>query len=136
MVYPVLTSFLVLTNCKFSLDLDFGRPRRYRSNTAVRLQKMDEERKIAANTRHIRWEKNPVPLTGQSNHVVPLTFPFIPHKIPLCLQYYYSSYTNWLATNRRSIWITKYLDSGENLWLEWRNLKLPNCTKIQIFMYT
>uniref|UniRef100_A0A1B6M5E6 Uncharacterized protein n=1 Tax=Graphocephala atropunctata TaxID=36148 RepID=A0A1B6M5E6_9HEMI len=37
-------------------DLDFGRPRRYRSNTAVRLQKMDEERRVAASVRHVRWE--------------------------------------------------------------------------------
>lgn len=48
----------------FCLDLDFGR-HRHRSNTAQRLQKMDEERKRASNTRHIKWEKCPVTLTGK-----------------------------------------------------------------------
>ncbi|XP_065210665.1 target of rapamycin complex 2 subunit MAPKAP1 [Planococcus citri] len=37
-------------------DLEFGL-RRQRSNTAIRLEKMDRERKEAANITHIKWEK-------------------------------------------------------------------------------
>lgn len=43
--------------------MDFG-GHRLRSNTAQRLEKMDQERKKAAKTKHIKWEMNPVALTS------------------------------------------------------------------------
>uniref|UniRef100_A0A1B6BX00 Target of rapamycin complex 2 subunit MAPKAP1 n=2 Tax=Clastoptera arizonana TaxID=38151 RepID=A0A1B6BX00_9HEMI len=45
-------------------DLDFGR-HRHRSNTAQRLQKMDEEKKRSSNVRHVKWEKCPLTLTDE-----------------------------------------------------------------------
>ncbi|XP_054273637.1 target of rapamycin complex 2 subunit MAPKAP1 [Macrosteles quadrilineatus] len=48
-------------------DSDFCRriTGRYRSNTAVRLQKMEEERRIQASIRHVHWDKPPLTLTGK-----------------------------------------------------------------------
>lgn len=43
----------------FLIDLEFG-IRRQRSNTAIRLEKMDKEKKEAANITRIKWE-NPRP---------------------------------------------------------------------------
>uniref|UniRef100_T1I6Y7 Uncharacterized protein n=1 Tax=Rhodnius prolixus TaxID=13249 RepID=T1I6Y7_RHOPR len=45
-------------------DLQFGL-RRHRSNTAQRLEKLEEEKKKSANTMHIKWVDNPVPLTDE-----------------------------------------------------------------------
>lgn len=49
------------------VDLQFGL-RRHRSNTAQRLEKLEEEKKKSANTMHIKWVDNPVPLTGNRKH--------------------------------------------------------------------
>ncbi|RZF39980.1 hypothetical protein LSTR_LSTR002383 [Laodelphax striatellus] len=43
-------------------DMEYGR---FRSNTAVRLKKMDEERKKASSVRHVKWEKPHVCLTDE-----------------------------------------------------------------------
>uniref|UniRef100_A0A023F2U5 Putative stress-activated map kinase-interacting protein 1 n=1 Tax=Triatoma infestans TaxID=30076 RepID=A0A023F2U5_TRIIF len=45
-------------------DLQFGL-RRHRSNTAQRLEKLEEEKKKSANTMHIKWVDNPVPLSDE-----------------------------------------------------------------------
>lgn len=46
-------------------DLQFGL-RRHRSNTAQRLEKMEAEKKKAANTIHVKWVTNPVPLSAET----------------------------------------------------------------------
>ncbi|XP_066909105.1 target of rapamycin complex 2 subunit MAPKAP1 isoform X2 [Halyomorpha halys] len=48
-----------------SPDLQFGL-RRHRSNTAQRLEKMEAEKKKAANTIHVKWVTNPVPLSAEA----------------------------------------------------------------------
>lgn len=59
-VSPKKPLFLKLTLISFDLiDLEFGL-RRQRSNTAIRLEKMDRERKEAANITRVKWE-NPRP---------------------------------------------------------------------------
>lgn len=40
-----------------SSDMEFGH--RARSNTAQRLEKMDQERKKAAKVKHVKWDQNP-----------------------------------------------------------------------------
>ncbi|KAL1132028.1 hypothetical protein AAG570_011637 [Ranatra chinensis] len=45
-------------------DLQFGL-HRHRSNTAQRLERMEEEKKKAANVIHVKWVTNPVPLTDE-----------------------------------------------------------------------
>lgn len=44
------------------LDMDFGMHRQ-RSNTAVRLEKLDQARRKAAKIKHIKWEPTQRPLT-------------------------------------------------------------------------
>lgn len=46
------------------LDLEFGI---YRSNTAARLKRMEEEQKRNANTMHIKWEPHAAALSGNVN---------------------------------------------------------------------
>ncbi|XP_014251577.1 target of rapamycin complex 2 subunit MAPKAP1 [Cimex lectularius] len=45
-------------------DLQFGL-RRHRLNTAQRLEKLEEEKKKAANIMHVKWEANPNPLSAE-----------------------------------------------------------------------
>lgn len=44
-------------------DIDFG-IHRQRSSTAQRLEKMDQDRKKTNRIKHVKWEWNPVVLTG------------------------------------------------------------------------
>lgn len=50
-------------------DIDFG-IHRQRSTTAQRLEKMDQDRKKTNRIKHIKWEWNPVVLTGMSVHLL------------------------------------------------------------------
>ena len=50
-------------------DIDFG-IHRQRSTTAQRLEKMDQDRKKTNRTKHVKWEWNPVVLTGMSVYLL------------------------------------------------------------------
>ncbi|XP_075227811.1 SAPK-interacting protein 1 [Lycorma delicatula] len=48
-----------------NLGVGYGPRSRPRSNTAARLQKLDEEKKKASNVRHVKWEKSPITLSDE-----------------------------------------------------------------------
>jgi hypothetical protein len=50
-------------------DIDFG-IHRQRSNTAQRLEKMDQDRKKTSRIKHVKWEWSSAVLTGTTVHLL------------------------------------------------------------------